>query len=124
MCSTPHSLLADEVGHLLLSLMGISLNPQKRTWGIEEVQLASYPHPLEVARDARFRSAIAGAPLEQPIDERALAHIGEADDACADWAGTQPPSLALGVDLRADLRSRLRQLRGQKLRQTASQLAS
>lgn len=67
-------------------------------------ELTADARPAQLPRHARLGRRIGHAPPQQPVDQRALAHVGEADDHGADGAGAQAPSAALDIDLLAQRR--------------------
>lgn len=56
------------------------------------------PAPAQGTCHAWFRSTLHDASCQQPIDESALADIGEANDACTHWARLQSTFDAPVVD--------------------------
>ena len=94
-----------------LGLSEIRVGVFPRTWGVQEVQQAADAQPLERARDARARGALAHPAAQQAVDERALAHVGEADHHRAHRARLEPAPRARLVDARGLAQRRLGDLR-------------
>eukprot|EP00955_Chlamydomonas_euryale_P065883 359384-Chlamydomonas_euryale.AAC.2 len=73
---------------------------------VEQVELAAEPHPPQHTRDTCFRGRLNNAALQQPVDERRLADVGEADDACSHGARLQAARRAPRVELVRDAQQR------------------
>lgn len=80
------------------------------TWGIQKVQAAAHPDPLQVPGDTGSGSGIAGTSLDEAIDECTLAHIGEAYYTGPDCPWLQAPGCPLRIDGTAHLGCCLGQL--------------
>ena len=81
------------------------------TWGVQQVQQAADAQPLERARDARPRRALAQPAAHQAVNQRALAHIGEAHHHRAHRPRLQAAPRARLVDARGLAQRRLGDLR-------------
>jgi hypothetical protein len=80
------------------------------TWGIQHVKLSPHANPLQVASDPWLGCALACPAPDEAVDEGALAHVREANDARPHRPRLQPPGLPLGVYFHAHLGGCLHQL--------------